>query len=83
MRLDANTIFDWTITSGDLYKKHCDLALSGASVRRWRVHVWDLAPRIQHSLALTKPLIVEADKAAQELKDYYEKHVLDVSRVGK
>jgi hypothetical protein len=82
-RPEAQTVFEFAYTTGELYQRHLELAQSGASILDWNRHVINsVVPlfakefRVAESKLIFPPKNVAA--CAEMLQAYYSEHVKEL-----
>ena len=83
MKTDAQTVFEFAYTTGELYNRHVELAQANADWKAWFAHVQlNVVPRFKREMRLTSSNWYlpseEIAACAILLQSYYAEHVKEL-----
>ena len=80
-KFTAQDVFDFAVTTGELYQRHVELAQANVDWKGWFAHVQlNVVPRFEREISKGKITFPPEEKAAcgMLLRSYYAQHVKEL-----
>jgi hypothetical protein len=80
-KFTAQDVFDFAVTTGELYNRHVELAQANADWKAWFTHVkLNVVPRFEREISKGKIVFSPEEIAAcgEMLRQYYAEHVKEL-----